>query len=91
MLFRSASSPVLSPSAWKNAPAPHRYSLRPPPARTHEEIVAARGAWEESLRAGPAGGRRFGPVSGYPGDAIPAPVLPTVRLKARDRHGTTEA
>jgi redox-sensitive bicupin YhaK (pirin superfamily) len=47
--------------------------------RSHEEIVAARGDW--------AAGRRFGEVVGYAGAALPAPDLPTVRLKARDRHG----
>jgi quercetin 2,3-dioxygenase len=49
-------------------------------ARRHEEIVAAREDW--------ANGRRFGEVTGYPGAAIPAPELPSVRLKARDRDGT---
>jgi redox-sensitive bicupin YhaK (pirin superfamily) len=47
--------------------------------RTHEEIVSARTDWMAE--------RRFGAVVGYPGDRLPAPELPTVRLKARDRHG----
>ena len=47
--------------------------------RSHEEIVRAREDW--------AAERRFGTVSGYPGDRLPAPALPTARLKARDRHG----
>lgn len=51
--------------------------------RTHEEIVEAREAWS---RMEP--GRRFGTVTGYAGDPLPAPDLPTVRLKARDRSGT---
>jgi redox-sensitive bicupin YhaK (pirin superfamily) len=49
-------------------------------AGTHEEIVAAREDW--------ATGRRFGPVPGATADPLPAPQLPTVRLKARDRFGT---
>ena len=50
--------------------------------RTHEEIVKAREAWEHSREA------RFGTVTGYAGAPLPAPELPTVRLKARDRSGT---
>jgi quercetin 2,3-dioxygenase len=47
--------------------------------RSHEEVAAARDDW--------AAGRRFGVVSGYDGDPLPAPAMPTTRLKARDRHG----
>jgi redox-sensitive bicupin YhaK (pirin superfamily) len=50
-------------------------------ARTHEEVIAAREDW--------AAGRRFGVVHGYAGDPLPAPPLPTSRLKSRDRHGRT--
>ncbi|MGY0234470.1 pirin family protein [Longispora urticae] len=50
-------------------------------ARSHEEIVEAREDW--------MAGRRFGVVHGYDGDPIPAPEMPTVRLKARDRHGNS--
>jgi quercetin 2,3-dioxygenase len=50
-------------------------------ARTHEEVVRAREDW--------AAGRRFGPVAGCAGDPLPAPAMPTVRLKARDRDGRT--
>jgi len=49
--------------------------------RSHEEIAEAREGWET--------GRRFGTVTGYPGDPLPAPAMPMVRLKARDRHGRT--
>jgi redox-sensitive bicupin YhaK (pirin superfamily) len=49
--------------------------------RTHEEIVEARAAW--------MAGERFGAVTGCEADPLPAPELPTVRLKARDRHGKT--
>lgn len=53
--------------------------------RSHEDIVEARATWErEHDTAAP--GRRFGPVTGYPGPALPAPALPTTRLKARGRH-----
>jgi redox-sensitive bicupin YhaK (pirin superfamily) len=57
--------------------------------RTHDEIVQARADW--------AAGRRFGPVAGCEaegaggggplGQGLPAPAMPTTRLKARDRHG----
>ncbi len=47
--------------------------------RTHEEIVEARADW--------AAGRRFGPVAGCEAERLPAPAMPTTRLKARDRHG----
>jgi redox-sensitive bicupin YhaK (pirin superfamily) len=58
--------------------------------RTHEEIAAARADWERDSAAwaGSAGGARFDAVTGYAGDPLPAPDLPTVRLKARDRDGT---
>jgi quercetin 2,3-dioxygenase len=48
--------------------------------RSHEEIVEARSAWEESSP-------RFGVVHGYDGDRLGAPALPNARLKSRDRHG----
>lgn len=47
--------------------------------RSHEEIEQARLDW--------MGGVRFGEVAGYDGGALPAPAMPTTRLKARDRHG----
>ncbi|WP_239075210.1 pirin family protein [Planosporangium flavigriseum] len=49
--------------------------------RTHDEIVEARQDWQA--------GRRFGTVVGYAGDPLPAPEMPTTRLKSRDRHGRT--
>jgi quercetin 2,3-dioxygenase len=49
--------------------------------RSHDEIAAARDDW--------AAGRRFGTVTGYDGDPLPAPPMPTTQLKARDRHGRT--
>lgn len=50
--------------------------------RSHEEIVQAREDWMT--------GRRYGTVADG-GDPLPAPEMPTVRLKARDRHGRTVA
>ncbi len=46
--------------------------------RTHEEIAGYRAEWE-------AGSARFGQVEGYGGEVqhLPAPPLPTVRMKAR--------
>jgi quercetin 2,3-dioxygenase len=50
--------------------------------RSHDDVVAARGAWE-------AGPDRFGTVPGYVGpvDRIPAPALPGVRLRPRGNRG----
>lgn len=47
--------------------------------RSHEEIVAATEDW--------TAGRRFGVVVDDPDPPLPAPAMPTVRLRARDRHG----
>ena len=46
--------------------------------RSHEDIVAARDAWE-------AGSERFGHVIGHGDERIPAPPLPPVRLMPRTR------
>ena len=51
--------------------------------RDHDEIVAFRSEWEAS-RAGAA--TRFAPVLGYDGPALPAPELPSVRLRPRARR-----
>ncbi|WP_428965596.1 pirin family protein [Micromonospora fluostatini] len=48
--------------------------------RSHEEVVAAREDWM-------AGAARFGTVADDPAPPLPAPALPTTRLKVRDRHG----
>lgn len=48
-------------------------------ARSHEEIVSARDAWE-------ARSIRFGTVSGHGAERIPAPPLPGVRLTPRRRQ-----
>ena len=46
--------------------------------RDHDDIATAREEW---MRADP----RFGTVHGYPGERLPAPALPTVRLTPRGR------
>ena len=50
--------------------------------RSHDEVVQARAEYE-------AGSERFGTVQGYEGpvDRIPAPPLPPVHLKPRNRRG----
>ena len=48
-------------------------------AGSHEEIVRAREDW--------MAGRRFGTVCNDPMEPLPAPAMPAVRLKARDRRG----
>lgn len=48
-------------------------------ARTHEEIVDAREDWER-------GSTRFGHVVGHGAERIPAPPMPGVRLKGRQRR-----
>ncbi|MFT2818231.1 pirin family protein [Leifsonia sp. A12D58] len=51
--------------------------------RSHEEIVAFRAAWQSEVIAGADAAGHFGAVAGYPGAPLPAPTLPTVRLKPR--------
>jgi redox-sensitive bicupin YhaK (pirin superfamily) len=46
--------------------------------RSHEEIVADRTEWMD--------GERFGVVHGYGGSPLPAPPMPTTRLKPRGRQ-----
>ena len=53
-------------------------------ARDHDEIVAAREAWE-SRDDNSGDGGRFGRVRGYDGPDIPAPPMPMTRLVARGR------
>lgn len=52
--------------------------------RSHEEIVAARDAWQSAIGAG--GNDRFPMVAGYDGDPLPAPTLPASTLKPRPRR-----
>lgn len=58
--------------------------------RTHEDVARARADWEADA-ALPLDdpGRRFGTVPGHGSDRIPAPGLPTARLKPRQHPGPT--
>jgi redox-sensitive bicupin YhaK (pirin superfamily) len=47
-------------------------------ARDHDEIVADREEW--------MAGDRFGVVRGFDGDRLPAPEMPTTRLRPRGRE-----
>jgi quercetin 2,3-dioxygenase len=49
--------------------------------RSHEDIEQARDDWMN--------GHRFGTVAHCSAEPLPAPALPSVRLKARDRSGST--
>ena len=51
--------------------------------RSHDEVAEFRRQWQADVigRDNPDG--RFGTVAGYPGPPLPAPELPTVRLKPR--------
>ncbi|MEU4197740.1 pirin family protein [Kribbella sp. NPDC026611] len=51
--------------------------------RSHDDIVAARNAWQDAISAG--GNERFRMVPGYDGDPLPAPPLPATTLKPRPR------
>lgn len=51
--------------------------------RSHEEIVAFREQWQGEVIAGADPAGRFGTVAGYDGPPLPAPELPTVRLRPR--------
>jgi redox-sensitive bicupin YhaK (pirin superfamily) len=51
--------------------------------RSHDEIVGFRQQWQTEVVAGANRSGRFGAVSGYPGQALPAPELPNVRLQPR--------
>jgi quercetin 2,3-dioxygenase len=55
--------------------------------RSHEEIVQAREAWMAEVAAGFTGdGLQFGAVPGFDGPPLPAPALPTSRLRPRGRR-----
>jgi hypothetical protein len=47
--------------------------------RSHDDIVAAREDWQQHAE-------RFGTVAGHDGARIPAPPMPTTRLKPRRRR-----
>ncbi|MCW4385396.1 pirin family protein [Salinibacterium sp. SYSU T00001] len=50
--------------------------------RTHEEVVAYRKEWQRDVIEGADAAGRFGHTV-YDGPALPAPALPTVRLRSR--------
>jgi quercetin 2,3-dioxygenase len=59
--------------------------------RSHEEIVDHRRQWQAEIAAFAAGepaGTVFGRVADYPGNPLPAPEMPGVRLRPRPRPGT---
>lgn len=51
--------------------------------RSHEDIASARAEWESVVTSSTIG--RFGKVTGFDGDPLPAPALPTTRLRPRGR------
>jgi len=52
--------------------------------RSHDEIVAFREQWHADVIDGADLAGRFGTVHGYPGPALAAPAMPSVRLRPRD-------
>jgi len=54
-------------------------------ARTHDEVVEARARWQAAIAGDTAGLGRYGEVHGYDGPPLPAPDLPNVRLRPRER------
>jgi redox-sensitive bicupin YhaK (pirin superfamily) len=51
--------------------------------RSHEDVVQFRAEWQRDVIDGEDPDGRFGSIPDFPGSALPAPVLPTVRLKPR--------
>lgn len=51
--------------------------------RDHDEIVGYRSAWQAEVIEGTAEAATFGRVEGWSGSALPAPVLPGIRLRPR--------
>jgi quercetin 2,3-dioxygenase len=51
--------------------------------REHSEIVGYRNEWQSAVIAGSDARGRFGTVTGYSGAPLPAPDMPTIRLKPR--------
>ena len=51
--------------------------------RSHDEIIAFRARWQSEVVGGGTDAGHFGVVRGYDGAPLPAPAMPTVRLKPR--------
>lgn len=51
--------------------------------RSHEDVLSSRAAWQDEVIDGADPDGRFGTVEGYDGMPLPAPELPTVRLRPR--------
>ena len=51
--------------------------------RSHDDVVAYRAEWQADVIEGGDAAGAFGAIPDYPGSALPAPVLPAVRLKPR--------
>jgi quercetin 2,3-dioxygenase len=52
--------------------------------RDHDEIVGFRAAWQAEAIEHTAPAQQFGVVEGWDGSALPAPVLPGIRLRPRE-------
>jgi hypothetical protein len=52
--------------------------------RSHDEVVAFREQWQAEVIGDSRRDGRFGHLDGYDGSALPAPVLPNVRLRPRE-------
>jgi redox-sensitive bicupin YhaK (pirin superfamily) len=51
--------------------------------RTHDEIVEYRSRWQSEVVSGGTNAGHYGVVHGFDGPPLPAPPMPTVRLKPR--------
>jgi hypothetical protein len=51
--------------------------------RSHEDVVQFRAEWQRDVIDGEDPAGRFGAIPDFPGSPLPAPELPTVRLKPR--------
>src|SRR5690606_12395136 len=51
--------------------------------RSHDEIVTYRAQWQSEVVGGGTDAGHFGTVRGYDGPPLPAPPMPTVKLKPR--------
>ncbi|MEX1079826.1 MAG: pirin family protein [Homoserinimonas sp.] len=51
--------------------------------RSHDDVAASRAQWQSEVVGGGTHAGHFGEVRGYDGAPLPAPTMPTVRLKPR--------